>query len=71
MKHQDKLAHLFAGYFVAHICWLLTGDIILSLALATYAGIAKELYDEFKRGAFSVADLIFTIVGGILAMLIK
>lgn len=59
---QDKLAHLFAGGFIAAA--LLPFGAPLAAAAVLVAGIGRELV----RPPFDVRDLLATLAGGAVAI---
>lgn len=65
-KNLDKVTHFFVGYFVAHVTYLITLDIVLPLLGVIIAGFGKEYYDKKTTGVWSNLDAIATIFGGML-----
>ena len=83
---MDKLKHLAAGFAVgiifaflmrigAHFVGAdyLTTKTVMGVSAgvaATFFGVWKEIEDYQDYGQYSVADMLFTIAGGIAVMLI-
>lgn len=65
----DKYYHFGVGVVIAVIMLILTESILASLFVVTFGAYAKEYYDTDTTG-FSIADIIATILGGFLAILI-
>ena len=61
-RGQDKVLHALAGFIVGAVSMYLFG--VYSIALVLLAGISKEAYDYYDYGKFDVFDLIATILGG-------
>ena len=69
MKGIDKIYHLVAGFIIS----LTFGFInpVLGLALAVIAGAGKEVYDKkIKKSVIDPLDIIATVFGGILGVVI-
>ena len=68
MIGADKLAHLFAGFFVAAMMYPLFG-VTIAFLLTVVAGFGKEGYDYYRhancRKDVEFADIIATILGGV------
>ncbi|GLI56319.1 hypothetical protein PM10SUCC1_18330 [Propionigenium maris DSM 9537] len=64
----DKVVHLLAGALIALTALLLTGNSLIAVAMAVVAGAWKEWWDSRGHGQVELADLMATIVGGILAV---
>ena len=64
----DKQKHFIAGFSVA----FLAGFVSTWLAIVVLASVAigKEIRDEVVYGGFSTPDLVYTVVGGSIAILI-
>ncbi len=57
-----------AGALIALTALLLTGNRLIAVAMAVVAGAWKEWWDSRGHGQVELADLVATIVGGILAV---
>jgi len=69
MKHIDKLYHFFAGILI-YIFFDLFFDIWNIIPVIIIGG-AKEIYDWYSgKGTPDWWDFIWTIIGGIVALLI-
>jgi uncharacterized protein YfiM (DUF2279 family) len=68
----DKVLHFAAGFVFALIAYGVNGQSYLSgIVVATAAGVSKELYDWLiKRRYFDWLDLIATVAGGAIGMLL-
>ena len=64
----DKKKHFIAGFAVAFIAGFVS--IWLSVVLLISVAIGKEIRDEIVYGGFSFLDFAYTILGGLLAVLI-
>ena len=61
------MLHFAAGFIIATVFqfwgfWMIIPAVI--------AGVAKELYDVSRNGKFDIADLIYTVVGGLAGCLL-
>lgn len=67
---KDKALHFIAGVLVAMITALAV-PVISSFAfvVAFAAGLAKEVYDNFKTGLFDDKDIFATALGGIVVQI--
>lgn len=65
----DKILHFLVGYTIAFTVmeWL---SWIVAIVAVVVVGLAKELYD-IKRTGFDEIDLLFTIIGGFMPIIIK
>lgn len=74
---RDKLLHAAAGAAIAVITalawnfavgpwWWLAG-----IGAAALAGIGKELYDRRDYGVFDPQDVVATVIGGLLCLLLQ
>ena len=63
---QDKANHFIYGAIITAIIFLIIGMPILSLLLCAIIANLKEIYDS----KFSVLDIIWTVGGGLFAILI-
>ena len=68
-KHLDKIAHL--AIWALGTLWIaLWWKIEAGIGIAVMAGVAKEFWDRYRHGKFSVADIVADILGIALAYLI-
>lgn len=69
MKNYDKLLHLVMGAGIAG--WAVTFGFSLNIAVisALLAGVAKEVWDRFTDGVADPADIMFTLLGGVLEII--
>ena len=65
----DKYYHFGVGFVIALVIAFITSSIIGALFVTAFIGVGKEFYDTNTTG-FSIADIIATILGGILGCLI-
>ena len=68
-KHVDKVAHFHIWAFwtlVIAILWKLEAGVAIMVIL----GVAKEFWDRYRHGKFSVADIVADVAGVALAYLI-
>ena len=69
----DKILHFSAGFFIYIVLSLIGAYYGLALSpvfkmlIVSLAGIVKEIYDRFTDGIVDIADVITTILGGLLA----
>ncbi len=69
---KDKLLHFICGTYIYLIASVLLTP-ILSIGLVFIAGFAKEfIWDRWLgKGAFEWMDIIYTITGGVVAMILS
>ena len=68
-KHLDKIAHL--AIWALGTLWIaLWWKIEAGIGIAVMAGVAKEFWDRYRHGKFSVADIVADVAGVVLAYLI-
>ena len=68
-KHVDKVTHFHIWAFwtlAIAILWKLEAGVGIMVML----GVAKEFWDRYRHGVFSVADIVADILGIALAYLI-
>jgi len=65
---QDKANHFIYGFALFILANLFFND-YSALAIVFLIGLAKELYDEYSYGGFSISDLIYTLVPSIILIL--
>lgn len=77
---QDKVAHIGLGYTTSSVSyWGLctvtdnstSTNILSSIAMSAFIGIAKENYDYNRTGKASLGDLTYTIIGGAIGAIIS
>lgn len=69
MIRIDFILHFLAGFFIAS-CFQFTG--IWMIAIATFAGVLKELWDKYHdKEIFDLKDLLMTFAGGFTAYWIE
>ena len=66
---KDKQLHLLAGFLIALVSLLLGTTPLTALGLVILLGIGKELYDLIGRGTPEVADIVYTVLGGLLPII--
>ena len=68
-KHVDKIAHFHIWAFwtlAIAILWKVEAGVGIMVIL----GVAKEFWDRYRHGKFSVADIVADVAGVVLAYLI-
>lgn len=65
---KDKVYHFLAGAFIA-LC-LIWVNITLALVVVGVVAFGKEIYDKYYGGTPEVADAVWTIIGGIVMVLL-
>lgn len=65
---NDKMLHFLCGFLCALVVSAFSTP-YLGFASAVLIGVAKEVYDFFKDGAFDSKDLLATLIGGSMAAL--
>jgi len=68
-KHLDKVAHFHIWAFwtlVIALLWKLEAGVSIMVML----GVAKEFWDRYRHGKFSIGDIVADILGVGLAYLI-
>ena len=68
-KHVDKIAHFAIWYgltLTIAILWKLEAGVAIMVML----GVAKEFWDRYRHGKFSVADIVADVLGIATAYLI-
>jgi len=69
MKNIDKLYHFFAGIMI-YIIFNLILSYYHPIIPVIFIGAGKEIYDFYsKKGTPDWWDFIWTVIGGILAMI--
>ena len=68
-EHIDKIVHFIVCYalVLTLALWL---PIEASVGITVIIGVAKEFWDRYRNGVFSVADIVADILGIALAYLI-
>ncbi len=67
-KYNDKILHFCVGFSIIEVTYAYTG--FYSLAIVTALGLLKETIDYFDYGKFDLLDLLFTVLGGIVSVII-
>ena len=68
---EDKANHLIYGLFIFIISNLIFSDFLISISICTVIAILKEVYDHYHEDhTASFLDVIYTIAGGLLGLLI-
>ena len=62
MKHLDKIAHFSVSFVIVSLLSQIM-VILLAVLLTFLIGVAKEFYDEYTYGGFSILDLGADILG--------
>ena len=72
LPNRDKLLHFIAGTYIYLIASVLLTP-MLSIVLVIIAGFAKEfVWDKWlDKGAFEWMDIVYTITGGVVAMMLS
>ncbi|MDD2475835.1 MAG: hypothetical protein PHI32_07985 [Dysgonamonadaceae bacterium] len=72
LPNKDKLLHFICGTYIYLIASVLLTP-ILSILLVIIAGFAKEfVWDKWLgKGTFEWMDIIYTITGGVVAMILS
>ena len=72
LPNKDKLLHFICGTYIYLIASVLLTP-MLSVMLVIIAGFAKEfIWDRWlDRGFFEWMDIIYTITGGVVAMILS
>ena len=72
LPNKDKLLHFICGTYIYLIASVLLTP-ILSIGLVIIAGFAKEFFWDrwLGKGAFEWMDIVYTIVGGLMAMILS
>ena len=68
-NHVDKVCH-FAIWYGLTLTIALLWKIEAGVAIMVMLGVAKEFWDRYRNGVFSVADIVADILGIALAYLI-
>ena len=72
LPNKDKLLHFICGTYIYLIASVLLTP-MLSVMLVIIAGFAKEfVWDKWLgKGTFEWMDIIYTITGGVVAMILS
>lgn len=72
LPNKDKILHFITGTYIYLIASALLTP-MLSIMLVIIAGFAKEfIWDKrLDRGFFEWMDIIYTITGGVMAMILS
>ena len=70
LPNKDKLLHFICGTYIYLIVSVLLAP-MLSIVLVIIAGFAKEfIWDKWlNKGTFEWMDIVYTIAGGLMAMI--
>ena len=66
---KDKYLHFFVGVIIGFIPCLWKEAIILSIPVALFAGLLKEVYDFVRGGDFDWKDCLATFLGGLFVLI--
>ena len=69
MKHLDKITHLLTGYVIFDV-FATFGNTTLACFMVLFTAIAKEMIDGIRGGKPDAWDVLATIIGGGLGILI-
>ena len=67
----DKQLHFIAGFIISTTVILITSSIAAGLIVTFFAGFYKEFKDEMDYAGFDWKDLLATMIGWIVPVLIK
>ena len=67
---RDKLLHFVAGLICATFVYLITLNLTLAIGASVILGIAKEVYDSRGHGTVEMLDVVATIVGGAVGVIL-
>ena len=72
LPNKDKLLHFICGTYIYLIASVLLTT-MLSILLVIIAGFAKEfIWDRWLgKGTFEWMDIVYTITGGVVAMILS
>lgn len=68
---NDKLLHALVGYVIASTLILSGIAWIIALIVVIIFAIGKEIYDQWKYKGFDYKDLIATLLGGVVYIIIE
>lgn len=68
----DSYYHLIVSFLIAVLIYLfITRNLFYIFSLVIIIGIAKEIYDYYDYGLFSLKDIISDIIGYLTFLIIK
>jgi len=70
MFEKDKANHVIYGVIIYGLHSLIITPIFSLIAVYVIA-LAKEFYDKKKTGKFSYSDIMATLLGGVIGLLIS
>ena len=72
MIARDKLLHFIAGTYI-YLFMVLFAPIWIAISVVIVAGFVKEfIWDKWlDKGCFEWMDIIYTITGGVVAMVLS
>ena len=68
---MDKILHALVGYVIASTLILSGIAWIIALIVVIIFAVGKELYDQWKYKGFDYKDLIATLLGGVVYIIIE
>ena len=69
-KQPDKKKHILAGFIISLVFGLLSTSWFFGFLFASFIGIVKELWDLTGHGTPDWMDLVATMIGGALGVII-
>ena len=65
----DKIKHLFAGYFISLIMYMISKNLLVAISVGIFSGYAKEyLYDIRypEKHTVEFYDFLYTVCGTVI-----
>jgi hypothetical protein len=69
MIEPDKIQHFVAGFVIYGLAWIVMPPVSCFIVCSFFA-FGKEFLDSFQGRRFNMADFLFTMGGGTLALII-
>lgn len=68
---NDKLLHALVGYVIASTLILSGITWVIALFVVIIFAVGKEIYDQWKYKGFDYKDLVATLLGGVVYIIIE
>lgn len=68
---MDKILHALVGYVIASTLILSGIAWVIALIVVIIFAIGKEIYDQWKYKGFDYKDLVATLLGGVVYIIIE
>lgn len=70
MIAADKANHFILGQIVAVMCLVFLGSVMFATMGVMGVAVGKEIYDSLGYGTVELADILYTLAGGLVPILL-